>query len=305
MSGGIQFIVSEEEIVPPNGDIVLNIKFDPTDSPARAFSLASDFIRAFEDFDRAIISAVDSGIVTSFILEDVEKSSLRVVLRNMLNALEDDGLKTLDWKPFVGKYLVRAKYVALQWLDQDPSEDEPPKLEDLTEKMDALAKETDVRHLPDYPPINPARLAQPLEAIQRAKARFKPSEELTVTLDETEYRVATEQTWSPAALVEENVAQELSNEIDLVLTIRKPDFIGKSKWSFKHGKRSFSAAISDEKWMEEFHSGEYALKPNDALRVRARFEYKYDETGSLEDESVEIIKVFGVIHAPPAQEDML
>jgi hypothetical protein len=63
----------------------------------------------------------------------------------------------LDWKKQIGKYLVRAKYLALKWLD---SEDGPPKLEDLREQLRQIAIETDVRHLPDYPPIHEARLVQ-------------------------------------------------------------------------------------------------------------------------------------------------
>ena len=51
------------------------------------------------------------------VLEDVEASSLRVFLKNTLSRVDDEALKTLDWKPVVGRYLVKAKYLALEFLD--------------------------------------------------------------------------------------------------------------------------------------------------------------------------------------------
>jgi hypothetical protein len=305
MNDGLHIIVSKEVVMPPEGDIVLDIKFDAQGSPARVFSIAGDLIQALEEFDGAIIDSIDSKITTSFILEDVNKSSLRVVLKNIIKNIDDDALKSLDIKRQIGKFLLKGKYIALEWLDTAPEQSETPRLEDLTGKLRRLAEETDARHLPDYPPPNPKRLAQSLESIQRAKARFIPGEVLVITLGQDDYRVNTEQVWSPIGFIADSKEHELSNELDLVLTIHTVPFIGKSKWRFKHGKRSFSAAIVDEVWLDEFHSGKHALRPNDALRVRARFEYTYDEKGALTDEVVSVIKVYGIIHSLPPQQSML
>lgn len=44
------------------------------------------------------------------------------------------------------------------------------------------------------------------------------------------------------------------------------------------------------------------ISPGDALRVRARFESKYDANGDLLDQRVTIIQVYGAIHpASPAK----
>ena len=45
------------------------------------------------------------------VLEEIETGSIKIWLGNQLNRVDDDALKKLDWKPLVGKYLVRAKYV--------------------------------------------------------------------------------------------------------------------------------------------------------------------------------------------------
>lgn len=285
--------------MPPEGDIEIKINYRDADgSPARVFDIAAGIIRSFEGIDRALLDSIDSSISTEFILEDVEKSSLRVVLKNVLRSLDDDALRTLDWKKQVGIYLVKGKYAALEWLDQKPGAE---RIEDLTERIRQLAVETDVRHLPDYAPISPTRLAQPLDEFQRIKRTFRDGEGLTVTLGKEEYSVDVKSDWIPSEHIEEaKGAQDLSNDMDLVLTIRKPDMLGKSMWQFRHGKANLSAPITDETWLYEFHSGKHPVVPGDALRVRARYESQYDDNGTLIDQKVSIIKVYGKVSAAPS-----
>ena len=291
-------------IVPPESDITIKIDFQEGEgSAARVFDIAANLIRAFEDLDRVLVSSVDSRISTTLILEDIEKSSLLVFLRNILKATDDQALKEMDWKQQVGKYLVAGKYIALEWLDQKIDETNPPQIEDLTERIQKLAAHTDVRHLPDYPPINPARLAQPLDEIQRAKGQFKEGEKLTITLDKSEYEVHLDEQWLPSEhLPEESAERELSNDADMVLVIRKADFLGKSQWQFRHGTSGISAPIEDLDWLNEFHQGKHPLTPGAALRVRARFQYKYDARGDLIEQKITIIKVYGIIPAALAPE---
>ncbi len=302
MSNGI-LVSLGDDFVEPESDIEIKIDFKEGEgSSARVFEIAAELIRAFEDLDSILITSVDSRMTTSLILEDVQKSSLKIFLRNVLNQLDDDALKTLDWKPLVGQYLVKGKYLALKWLDRDVGDDEPAGIEDLTEHIRELAEQTDVRHLPDYPAINPARLAQSLDEIQRTKQKFREGEALTITLDKSSYTVNLDRTWLPSEHLQDIESdQELSNTVDMVLVIRKPDLLGKSQWQFKHGKRTFNAPITDKGWLEEFHKGVHPLSPGDALRVRVKHTARYDERGKLLDAIEEIIKVLAVIKAeePP------
>lgn len=279
------------------GDIELKIDFiEDEGSPARVFEVAAQIIRSFEDLDRALITSVDSTISTMLVLEDVEKSSLKVVLRNVLKQLDDQALKDLDWRPLVGQYLVKAKHIAVEWLDRKIGEDESAGIEDLTERLQRLAAETDVRHVPDYPLLNPSRIAQPLDEFQRAKAKLKPGERLTITLDRQDYQVDIGSTWLPSEHMSEVKGDRLlSNTSDMLLVIKKPDFLGKSQWSFRHGRTNFSAPIVDEDWLADFHAGKHPLSPGDALLVRVRFDHIYSEKGDLLESEKKIVKVMDVI----------
>ena len=229
-------IVDEEPREP--ADLILRIDYDPKlGSAARVFEIAAELIHSFEDLDRVFAQSIHSELETSLLVEDLQKSSIKVFLKNILKGVPDDALKDGDIKKLIGHYLLKAKYAALEWLDQ--SEDEKPKISDLTEEVARLASETEVRRLPDYPPPNANRIAQPLERLQEAKKRFGENEHLTITLGEDDYEVLLDRTWSPAEqAAKESDEKELVNEQDLFLVINKPVFFGDAKWAFKHGNRA-------------------------------------------------------------------
>lgn len=296
-----------DEIVPPESDIVLKIDFDPrSNDVAHVFELAADLIRSLQAVDDVLIQSIDSKIETTMILEDLQKSSLKVFLRNVLSAVDDDALRDLDWKKQVGQFLVRGKYAALRYLDGDPPVGGERQLTDLTDEIARLAKESDVRHFPDYPRPNPTRFSQALDRVQEAKEKFGPNESLTITLGKSEYKVDVKKTWLPSDFTQGDGQEErqLSNEMDMILIIKKPDFLGSAQWQFKHGKTSGNATIEHQEWLDRFHSGEFPLRPGDALRVRLRSDYTYNEKGDLLDTRLKIVHVFEVKQGPGKQSDL-
>lgn len=102
----------------PKSEIILKIDFEKSSSPADIFAIATDLVRSFEEFDRAILGSINSNIKSTMVLEDIQIGSLKVFLRNFLDGLDDDAVKSLDWKQQVGKYALKAKYRAIKWLDQ-------------------------------------------------------------------------------------------------------------------------------------------------------------------------------------------
>jgi hypothetical protein len=291
-------IVIDVQDLPPEAasDLELRIVYREEGSAARVFEIAADLIHALEDVDSVLAKSVDSSIQTSMIIEDLQKSSIRILLKNLLKAADDDALKSLDWKPLVGQYLVKAKYSALRWLDQDASEEHPPQIVDLTDEIARLARDTDVRHLPDYPPPNPTRLVQSLERLQSVKRRFREGEQLTITLGKEDYQVQLETDWSPLELVKDATGpKELVNEQELYLLLYKIDLLGGSQWTFKLGKTTIRASIADSTWKKDYAARKVTILPGDALHVILRVEQKYSERGELTETKHSITRVIAVI----------
>ena len=52
---------------------------------------------------------------------------------------------------------------------------------------------------------------------------------------------------------------------DLVLVVKRPDYLGSSRWKFRLGDHPIEAKITDEAWLRRFQAGLIPLRPGDAL----------------------------------------
>ena len=280
---------------PDDADFAITIDFRRGEgNPRRIFDAASLLIEGFERFDETTAASIDSHIEPVLVLEDVEAGSLKIWLKNVLKATDDQALKELDWKPQVGKYLVRAKYMMLEWLDRGDS-GRPPSLGDLADELRRLASETDVRHLPDYAPLHEGRLLGALDKVQDAKRQLTRGDKLYIETEGRTYEVDISRTWSPTAEIAPNSQRETTSFAEMILTVRKPDMIGTTQWQFRHGKLNLSAPINDKEWLEVYHAGRIDIRPGHALRCHVKFVYRYDPNGTLIDQDTEIEKVYEII----------
>lgn len=152
---------------PPPADFAIEIDFRRGEgSASRVFLAINEFIRGCERLDAELVQSIDNNIETVMVLEDIETGSIKVWLRNILRSTEDDALKTLDWRPAVGKYLVRSKYAVLEWLDDESPDKSLPS---LARKIQGIASETDVKHLPDYQAPTPAALLKAAKDFEGVK----------------------------------------------------------------------------------------------------------------------------------------
>ncbi|WP_156464268.1 hypothetical protein [Afipia sp. Root123D2] len=303
MANGLIFSLGEEAPVPPeDSDFSFTIDFKKGEGdPRRVFDAASSLIDGLEGIDEAVATSVDAKLKTLMVLEDVEAGSLRVFLKNILKRVDDDALKSLEWKKAVGAALVKAKYVAIQYLNQDQSFASSA-LDHLREEMRSIAQETDVRHLPDYAPIHEGRLISSLDKIQDAKRMLGQGDTLTVDLDGSRYEVDLAKTWSPRDFVRDvPQTKETHSEGEVILGIRKPDLLGESMWQFSHGRATISAKVTDDTWLKKFHTRQVPLYSGDSLRCKVIFTYVYDERGELLEQKTEIIEVLEVLPANAQQ----
>jgi hypothetical protein len=254
-------------------------------------------IRALQRVDKALCAAIDTSIEPVMVLEEIEAGSLKIWLRDVLTATEDDALKTLDWKPAIGKYLVRAKYAYIQWANKK----EPGTLLDLARSLRTIAAETDVKHFPDYAPPSIKELAETVQEIDTAKSYLTAGEdEMTyITADGADAVAADFDltiNWSPEELIELAIKERAKFEnMPMTLIIKRPDYLGTSMWDFRHGRQAISAKIADREWLAKFHGRQIDVRPGDALRCLATLERGYGHDNELVKETIVITKIEAVL----------
>ena len=279
----------------PQPDFAFHIDFKKgVGSASRVFLATHEFIRACEKIDRELASSVDASIETVMVLEDVEASSLKTFFRTVLRSADDQGLKNLNWKPFVGKYLVDAKYLLLQWLESD---DPQRKLPELVHKIHEQASETDVRNIPYYSPVNAQEVIEAAKDFDRIKDHLVSGDEASMIVsDEKVAHFNVTSRLDIGAIEDLAVSKtEVHSVPNMVVFVKKPDYLGYSMWEFRHGKRPISAKIEDEQWLQRFQNRGVDVRPGDALRCRVRVVLSYGFDNELLDEKHYIEEVHDVL----------
>jgi hypothetical protein len=275
---------------------VISIDYTPgTQDPGRVFRSMAALIEAFQSIDRDLAKAVSATVDPEVYLERVEVGSIRAVLRTVLRQVDDEALKNLDWKPLVGQYLVRGKQILLGWLDGKPTIESRGEILGLRQALLAAAPDSvEALQLPAQP-IPVARLLEDLRALSEGVAPLLPTDAADFEVGgetsriETRFRISSEEI---ETLLTE---QTLESTAEMVLLVKKPDYLGRSRWEFKLGEQAIEAKMLDEAWLELFRTGTIILKPGYALRATVKSEMAMGFEGAVVGTRYEVLRVLGVI----------
>ncbi len=261
---------------PPDADFALFIDFKKGEGdPLRVFKTADQMVRALQKLDKTFCRSVDSSIKPIMVLEDIEAGSLRIWLKNILESTDDQALKDIDWKPAIGKYLVRAKYVYLQWANKPDGQES---LAILGKEIMKIAEETDVKHLPDYAPPSAQELIHATKEIDSAKLNLISGDSMQyISADNDPVDFDLVASWDTEKLEEMSIKETTRFEnMQMNLIVKKPDYLGMSMWEFRHGPSLIFARISDEIWLARYQKErEFDIRPGDALRCLVTVEFSY------------------------------
>ncbi len=263
--------------------------------PQRVFEAATDIVTAFEMIDKTL-AACFGNIEIEIKLDQIESGSLKAFLRSILRKVDDADIQDLKIKRIIGTFLLAAKYKILEWANETENQKSPHNLQKLASELHNLAAETGVKRLPDYytPPLS--RLASSVLKIDEAKKKLDQSDRLVFRSRGREVEISTSITWSPEEL-NEVLSEELVSSVPgrAKLVIKKPDFLGRSKWHMRYKGRTIRVKMSDEKWLFEYQLGNVGhIDPGDALEVDLKVEQRKDHRGNVIEEKFIVTKVHKV-----------
>ncbi len=287
---------------PPEVEIGVTVDFNKGESnPARVFHAITLILEGLEELDKIIVAAIDPDLRSSMILEDVESASITAWTKSKINQIDDEVLKSGDWKKAVGAVLLKAKYRAMKYLDEKESKEESKRLLGLRNDLQKLVESAPVRHIAIPAKIELAELVKPLDRIQEGKANLSAGDRLIFKSAEFEYESNIEITKKPSEYIAEAEGSEASGTMRMRLLIRRPDYLGETKWEFRHGKDTIAASILDREWMKRFKTGSITIAAGSALDCTVNYVHVYDKNGillSVKHEIVEVFKVISPTHGP-------
>lgn len=249
-------------------DFCIKIAFEKNSrgDPSRIFESMSGLIRCFQSLDERLAESIDKEVRTELILTDIQTGSLITWLRTHLLDIDDADLMEHGWKAITRTFMVKSKHLTLRFL-QDKKLDKSS-MKQLQKKIEHLAEETHVKRIPTYGIIQRKDLLDFYE-------RTSTSVSLLTKKDEVKYISPREETDIPKeyAITDEIREEILTKESstshhDLILPVKKPDYLGQSKWEFKYQGHTIEASIEDKEWLSSFQQGSIRLLPGDSLSAR-------------------------------------
>ncbi len=246
-----------------SGEIGIVIEYEAGVSRAKdVMQGALSLIDALDKLDHALLSSIDTSLEPVSILNDVQHSSLKILLKRVLEKIPDEHLKSLDWKKWVGGILVEGKHNLLKKLDASPAE---------------IAIE--LKRIEPYyknPPVSGGLIGYETPKIESIKEALLAVSTARDTQGNSNVTIQTElgdvalpylnQSKEPAPVEEETSFDGVSN---VTLSLVSPVFKDGNKWRFNDGLADFAAAVLDTDFIAQVENGERFGK-GDLLAVEMR-----------------------------------
>ena len=260
-------------------DFCIEIDFQKgSESPSRIFRAMTEIIETFQEIDITLIRSIDTKIEPIALIEDVETGSLKAWLKYALRETDDEALKQLDWKPAVGKYLVKAKYFILNFIDKKTEIVSREEVEQLEKQLLQAAEETDVTNMPSYTVVQRQKLLPQIGRLTNALKILNENDKAIYIYAENEIRMNACFNYIPENIETLLTQEEIISTSEMILKVKKPDYLGESMWEFRHGTRQITAKILHQEWLKEFQDRKIDIRPGDSLRsiVNTVVKYGYD-----------------------------
>jgi len=272
----------------------VEINYTKDSNPSSIFQSMSEIITAFENFDVAVANTISLTLEPHLILEQVETGSIRTWLIAQVKDIDDESLKRCDYKAIIGKLLVKAKYKFLNLLGDDESIDQN-KVEAIQKTLNDLIQETEIKHIPAYGTVSKQIIAETYIKTARSVSLLSKNDNVSFHCTFGQVKIERQTQISEEILENLVVAKKDMTEEDAFLKIKKPDYLGDSRWLFHLDKHPIEAKMDDKVWIESFRNRRVVLRPRDSLQVRLKIEIRFDEEGNPLPTQYTVIKVYKII----------
>jgi len=242
------------------------IDFDKGGNPNRVFRSMAELLDAFQDLDSTLSEVAGVKVGNSLILEDIEKGSLKTIIRNLIEDVPDEDLRESNFKRLLGFYLVKSKYAVLKWCQETPKLTSPDQVDALEGELVRIAEESRINKIAAYQPPNRVKLLTNISSIQKSTRHLAENDNVFFSCNDGTSKINDSIEISDA-LVEDVLTREVLDDRSIaILKVKKPDYLGTSKWLFKFQGHAIDVSITHQEWLDKFQNKQVSVQPGDSIR---------------------------------------
>jgi len=256
-------------------------------------------IESCSRMDQQFIAPFGLSVRSVLLLENIVAGSIKTWLRSKIESVEDDALKSGDWKKLMGSFLVKGKHATVKFLEDRPTITKAEEIYDLQSVIREAAEQTGIPILYN-PPIPAREIAESVRLLSVSTSPLRDGDEVKYIDAEGSLRINTSFQVTAERIEDLLTVETILNKVEMILKIKKPDFLGESMWDFRHEGKKLPAKVLDESWLKSFRDGEVTLRPGDALRGMVEVATKYGNDTEVIATHYKILKVEGILpHSAP------
>jgi len=287
-----------------NGNVYcVTIDFDEKrGSPSRVFRAMSEIIDTCQELDNTLLVPFGGAATSTLVLERIEAGSLKSWLRSQIETIDDTSLKNLNWKQILGKYLVRGKYQLLEHIKDKKEIRSIDQLTKIQGGLTELARSTEIKFVPHYMPVPQQDIAYGIQRITNSLSYLEDYDRASYSVHDD--IVPFNQHLSISS---ENIEQLITKEIinsrsDMILKVKKPDYLGSSQWELRYDNRIVLAKVLDDDWLKAFQNRTVIVQPGDSIRAHVETRVHYDIHDSVIGTHYDILEVMEILSARHREE---
>lgn len=274
------------------GEIGLVIDYQPGKALAvDVLQAAMGMIHALDRLDAVLLSSVNTSLEPVSVLNDIQHSSLKMLLARALRNIPDELIGNLDWKKWAGGLLVKGKYKLLPMLEADA-----PEIQRALIELEPLYRDAPL--MIGYHPPSVVDVMDALDGVSNARAAL-PGQSVKVQTELGDVVIPMVIQSIPVQDAAE-VVEVLTNRGVEFFKVKAPDMLGSSQWSVVRNNRTVKVDMLHQNWLDAYHRREHNVLPGDSLKCRYEERIGYDALGNEANRSLAVIEVLAII-SPPVQ----
>lgn len=279
-----------------DGEIALVIGYLPGESSAiDVLSGAMSLIAALDGLDHALLSSIDTNLEPVSILNDIQHSSLKILLARALKGVSDDAINNLEWKKWVGSLLVKGKHWLLARLDADSPEINRALIELSGDYKSAPS-------LIGYDPPSLTDVRAAMDAVSKARANLSGQE---VKVQTEHGDIILQDVFLPSVIPSETeIVSKVVNRGKEFFKVKTTDMLGNAQWTVIRNGRAVKVDILHREWLDKYQQRATPILPGDSLECVFEETVFYDACQNELERKLAVIEVVQVI-TPPVQKSLI
>lgn len=284
----------------------LNYLFEDKKDIFQSLKNVEALYHTLHDFDRLVIKHIFKESNVEYILVDLEYSSFKTKVEQIIKSIPDELLKKPDIKTLVGILLIKLKYWLLKKLNDDNEITTKEQIIEISDKINEEIKKISKDSELLTTEISNYSVLDVVADLSIKANNLKENESLEYKSQFGNALLHRGKNVNKQKILVELGSKTERSETTEIIKPKKIDLLNsESSWNCIMNGKSVSIKILDTDWLEKYHKQIENVLSGDSLKVKLLTTYIYNSETPKTNITYEVLKVEKIIKPDSKNEQSL